>query len=615
MPDFAGVALADILANGVAMLIIVIVLTLNARYEQEQGQLEQVDEVSVMLSRQLATSIVMNRLSASPPARLHDYQNSPLDRVRDPKILPIVELHRDFVRDLYSGRIYAREELLLEKNALDNFLAGFSRGQRQRLRVDIYEVRLFYIAMSILKAHGISPRHWHFLDGGGMGFGDAGLCPGGTAGGDCRGLGSALAEAEARRSLDEMLAQSGGAEEGAAGQQAGEQDAGGRGTQSQEGTNSPATAAGEGSGSGAGSASSEQGYGQGEAGNLPPAGVELGWGGPGTGPSDQYRDEDIQGGAGQGESGEGGLFEQLMQSMTQSPLAAASARPGNSGKINFRWSAPESARQSRSSPRADRPRSSVPISQVLDYRGVLTGLLDYMRQVQSVLDAGRSPRQLVVDIGGKISKLLKNAPPPQPEDVPLIESLVWHFRGYWHTDEMLHLRRLQEDLPGSSVLTVPVNAGLDTVVLETDGSVSPRSYGPPVPARVRVNFSEYPGIYRGLSKELEQDAVLLMPPDADAPEEFRWRVLTYVGPSLNDFVLAFVYAAFDQDGNLLLDVQANQVQVDGGALRGQSQEKLFGGRGWLVVLYTLLVAALASFLLALLRRRRRQSPGAAEGAA
>ncbi len=605
VPDFAGVALADILANGVAMLIIVIVLTLNARYEQEQKQLEQVDEVSVMLSRQLATSIVMNRLSSSPPARLHDYEASPLDRVRNQKILPILELHREFVRDFYSGQIYSRDEMLFEENALDNFIVGFTASQKQRLRVDIYEVRLFYIAMSILKDHGIVPRHWHFLEGGGMGIGDAGFCPGGTAGGDCGGLGGDAADAAARNSLRELLAKQGQGEgEGeTSGQNAGEQGADDESIGQGAGESG---AAGEGSGSGSGTegALAGQDTGQGGEGAFPPDGAELGWGGPGSSSSERYQNESVQGSGGQGEgAAEEGLFEQLMQSMTQSP-AASGARSANSGKVKFRWSAPESGGPTQSVPRAGAAGLSAPLSDVLNYRAVLSGLLEYMRQVQSVLDAGGSPRQLVVKIGEKVGELMKNTPQVRPEDVPRIESLAWHFRGYWPTDDLLYLRRFQGDLSGDSVLIVPVNTGLDTVALGVEDGAS--SYGPPVSVRLRVNLSEYPGIYRGLAKELEPDAVLLMPPDADAPEEFRWRVLTYVSPRLDDFVLAFVYAAFDRDGNLLLDVQANQVRVDGGTLRGQPEEKLFGWRGWLVALYSLLVAALASFPLLLLRSRRRQ---------
>ena len=77
-PAFAGVALADILANSVAIVIIMIVVTLMARYEEEQDKLEQAEDVAVLLSRELASSFVMNALPTSPPAQLHDYVTSPL---------------------------------------------------------------------------------------------------------------------------------------------------------------------------------------------------------------------------------------------------------------------------------------------------------------------------------------------------------------------------------------------------------------------------------------------------------------------------------------------------------------------------------------------------------
>ena len=118
MPDFAGVALVDILANGVAMLIIVIVMTIAARMEREERYAEQADEVAAVMSHKFSTSLVLNSLAASPPARLHDYDTSPLDQVLDPELLPILELHPGFVREFYTGTIWTRRDLLEEHNAL-----------------------------------------------------------------------------------------------------------------------------------------------------------------------------------------------------------------------------------------------------------------------------------------------------------------------------------------------------------------------------------------------------------------------------------------------------------------------------------------------------------------
>ena len=118
LPDFAGVALVDILANGVAMLIIVIVVSIATRVEQEERRAEQADEVAAVMSHKFSTSLVLNSLAASPPARLHDYETSPLDQVYGPELLPILELHPGFVREFYVGAIWTRRALLSERSGL-----------------------------------------------------------------------------------------------------------------------------------------------------------------------------------------------------------------------------------------------------------------------------------------------------------------------------------------------------------------------------------------------------------------------------------------------------------------------------------------------------------------
>ncbi|MDE0658206.1 MAG: hypothetical protein OXI79_01000 [Gammaproteobacteria bacterium] len=162
-PPFAGVALADILANSAAIVIIMIVVTLMASHEQEQEKLEQTEDVAVLLSRELATSFVMNALPTSPPARLHDYVTWGPDRNPQHALMPILELHDGFVRDYYTGTTFPREELLRHDNALDAYLGSLREEQLAAVRIDVYSIREFYIAMSILKAHGAAPRHWHFL--------------------------------------------------------------------------------------------------------------------------------------------------------------------------------------------------------------------------------------------------------------------------------------------------------------------------------------------------------------------------------------------------------------------------------------------------------------------
>ena len=188
MPDFAGVALVDILANGVAMLIIVIVVSIAARMEREERYAEQASEVAAVMSHKFSTSLVLNSLAASPPARLHDYETSPLDQFLHPGILPILEMHRGFVREFYSGTIWTRRDLLEERSRLGAWLAGFTDEQRGRLRIDVYDIPQFYLTMSILREHGIKAYHWHFVAGT-LTAGEAAHCPPGVAAKDCPGGG------------------------------------------------------------------------------------------------------------------------------------------------------------------------------------------------------------------------------------------------------------------------------------------------------------------------------------------------------------------------------------------------------------------------------------------
>ena len=140
------------------------------------------------MSHKFSTSLVLNSLAASPPARLHDYETSPLDRVLDPDLLPILELHRGFVREFYSGTIWTRRDLLREHGGLGAWLAGFSEEKKARLRVDVYDVPQFYLTMSILREHGIRVFHWHFIPAV-LSLTEAARCPPGMAAKDCPGGG------------------------------------------------------------------------------------------------------------------------------------------------------------------------------------------------------------------------------------------------------------------------------------------------------------------------------------------------------------------------------------------------------------------------------------------
>lgn len=170
--DFGGVALADILANGVVVLLVVIIMTISFKKQQTEEQIEQSVEISAILARDIASSLVFNDLPSSPPAILHNYQcRSPRGPWRNhyaqhdcmPWLYPIFELHKDSLREFNSNRIFTREQLLEEDNELDAYLRLLTPVQKQRARIDIYDVGIYYLALSILRENGVRPGHWHFL--------------------------------------------------------------------------------------------------------------------------------------------------------------------------------------------------------------------------------------------------------------------------------------------------------------------------------------------------------------------------------------------------------------------------------------------------------------------
>ena len=170
--SFGGVALADILANGVVVLLVVIIITISFKKQQTEQEIEQSVEISAILARDIASSLVFNDLPSSPPAVLHHYHCvSPGGPWRNeyerhdcmPWLYPIIELHPDYVRELNSGRIFSRGELLRENNELDLYLSLLNPLEKRNVRLDIYAVDLYYLALSILRENDLQPSHWHFV--------------------------------------------------------------------------------------------------------------------------------------------------------------------------------------------------------------------------------------------------------------------------------------------------------------------------------------------------------------------------------------------------------------------------------------------------------------------
>ena len=597
MPDFAGVALVDILANGVAMLIIVIVLSIATRAEREQRFAEQAEEVATVMSHKFSTSLVLNSLAASPPARLHDYETSPLDQFYDPELLPILELHRGFVREFYSGAVWGRRALLAQESAMGAWLGGFSDLQRQRIRVDVYDVDQFYLATAILREHGITVRHWHFVPGH-LSFAEAVRCPPGVAAKDCGGGAVAAApakwpdlglEADAPR-----RSELGEPDWPPSGLAAGEgREGGGMGPArgSMPGGVVPGTA---------GAAGEDFG---GDGGGGAPLGRRPVERGRGFGPMEGGRREAAAGLGGFPGAGDaaGNRTARGERGLRREAGRREGGGSGNGPRMRFRIALPESVRRGLDgAPFADAADPSL--------EGMLGVILHYLGGLQDTLDAGGSPSARIGGFAPWLQHALRD-PPPIAEAHrqvarELAEDFVLMYRlgGPAPRLDPLAVRPAPWEPGDDTVLIVETNRLLHVVGVGRGGSQGMGGGGGlPEVGRAALDLNAYPGIWRGLRVVIEPDSVLLMPPAPAEPEPPRWRAVAYVAPALDDFIIGFVFAGVDVEGKLRLQADANRVRLDGRALFTERSGSWFGVQGWLVSLYAALAAGL--FMLAVIGRR------------
>ena len=642
MPDFAGVALVDILANGVAMLIIVIVVTIAARMEREERYAEQADEVATVMSHKFSTSLVLNSLAASPPARLHDYETSPLDQVLDPELLPILELHRGFVREFYSGTIWTRRDLLREHGGLGAWLAGFSEERKTRLRVDVYDIPEFYLTMSILREYGIRVFHWHFIPAV-RSLAEAAGCPPGMAAKDCPGgggeapaplpqlarddrgsgglggLDSPLYEPPGgdgrggggAGDLRELASQGAGSTPGpmpggVVPGMSGRADArfGGQGG----GSGAPGTARGRDGGvaaagetgrgaeggepgeagaargllSGSGSAGGARGFGA-DSGSDPDSAATLG-----SFPGARDGRAEPSAGAGRGRSprsGEG-------RSGSGQPPRAGSGSGGDGPQFSLRIALPQSLRRMVQS-------GSEGAAALEAMFGII---LHYLRELQDTLDAGGTPSPQIDSFAERIQRAFREPPPitdaerEVARDLALKFALLPHLGSPEFQPDPLEVRSAAAGSRADAALIVTPNRLNDAVGVfrggrrsDGDGTASDL----PDRARAALALNAYPGIWKGLEIRIEPWSVLLMPPDARAPERMRWRAVAYITPRLDDFIVGFVFADLDAAGRLRIQADANRVRLQGRPLFSEYRESPFGSRGWLVSLYAALAAGLA----------------------
>ena len=537
LPSFAGVALADILANGVTIVIIMIVITLMVRHQEEQEKLEQTQEVSVLLSRELASSFVMNALPTSPPARLHDYKTSPLDRNPQHSKMPIIELHDEFIRDYYTGRRYLRDELLLQNNAFDNYLRSLTPQQLLALRVDIYSIRQFYIAMSILKAHQHTPRHWHFL-------GESGdLDQGEFDSGVLKALKSD------RIWQDDLTPGKGGALTGKMGTTEGltptpptdvVPDKTPSGTE-----NYPFSGR---------FSSGQPTYGAGNNWTVPQEYFDL----PNSNANGTDKDAS--------EAGQ-----------------AANITPGAPNTQRFRIADPSLAGISES--------ESEPIAVVgLD---VLRGLFAFMREVQQETDL-HLPSRLV---GFRFERDIGLAVWPPVFETPRYIALFADLQrllgrsGLLSSDGVgLPLTVTADPTVRGQVLAVPLNVPIAAAEWR-QGNDQTLPEDLPVAPEVSVRLGLHAEIYQGLRVPLELGSIVLMSPPETVPDPVaKWRVATLASPALDDFVTGFVYGRIDEAGELRIAMDENAVEVHGLWVESRFPPLPWRHRWWRLIFYSVIAA-------------------------
>ncbi len=564
MPDFAGTALVDILANGLAMLIIVIVLSISARGEREQRTASQVEQVETMMSRRFSTSLILNSLAASKPAQLHDYRNSPLDQEHDPQILPILELHRGFVREFYSGQIWSREQLLREPNAMDAWLAGFDEQRKARLRTDVYDIAQFYLAMSILRDHNIVPRHWHFLSGG-LGLAQARDCPPGVSAQHCAGSGvgdgtASGSDGTGGTATLPTLTENGGY--GEAAWPPSDLFGGGASEQSETGQNQFPGGATLGS-----FPDATGGFSAGVAGEFDPLAASFPNAMPGQS-SSARRTSGVQ-------SGQQGQQQQTSQ---------------NTG-FRFRLSAPGSLREQDNNQTLDWGDTKPTTEQVL------TVLFDFIGKLQAKLDAGISPSRYLARFEPLLNQALQSPPVLDEQTGALVSTLIWDvFENLAQNpdahDQQLKIIPLALAQRANPALIITPNQRLQQVSVGQAQDVAL-----PETARPVLRLNNYPDVWRGLSLPLEWNSILLMPLKQQHLNQLRWRAVAYIAPNFDDFIIGFTYATVDETGRLVVQAEDNRVSLSGRPLLTPHRATQFGARGWLVTLYAVLVVGLLGFLL------------------
>ena len=561
VPNFAGIALVDILANGVAVLIIVIVISIAVRAEKEERYTEKVQEIATVMTREFSTSLVLNRLAASSPAQLHDYETAEIDQIWHPEVMPVLEFHRTLVRDPYSGTVWTREQLLEQPNTLDLYLEALNESARRAIRGDIYDVGTYYLVMSILKDHGLNIWHWHFIGGSGglAGSGSAADCPPGVAFEDCAQLeGANLAELPGLPELEGWIG---------------------------------------------GNPNAQDETGDEVAPSWPP---EEDTNGSPTEPANNatVTNPDVPEGS---SLGQGAPVDRFDPSAMGSFPTARSPTQGSSapGQPSGNGDLPQAAENDTFSIRLADPDSQnqdgegVPL-ELPDPDQILYAVLIFLIDIQNMLDQDQPPTRLIQDYMIQLSNNVDRIDSLPDEDYAIVESLLQSLLAYSGTvDEDSPLEPLEvnlskvDDLDYAQIKVVPNRLLYDVEVLSDSSQTDLSSQA----AFLRLSLNKFPDVWEGLQVDLHRGSVLLMPESDNPSSELSWRAVAYVSMSLNDIIVGFVYGSIDEYGLLAVDADSNSRYVGVQESTPATEGWFFGVKTWLVMLYVLLALAVGAILI------------------
>ena len=532
---FSGVALADILANGVAIIVIMIVVSLMVHYEREQEKLEQANDISVLLSREIANSLVMNALPTSPPARLHNYTTSPLDRNPTHTTMPILELHDNFARHYYTGAIYNRKEMLRQDNALDHYISSLTPNQLRALRIDIYSINQFYIAMSILKQHNHRPRHWHFLALTKEGMRD-------SAGASDNPL--------LKQQVDTNNPGHDQSNLGKLGQYSGLEKIDSADYSLPEDVALAAAVVGQGW-----SANSSE-----FAQNFSPSQEYLGIphsNGKAGAPLKQQQ------------AGQASLpgWQQSNEQRTTTRLFRTATNRAPTHMMGLGE-----------------------LSQKSNITSLIRAYFSLMSERQAQADKGLPAGLDDFDFRRHILERIASLPEKiDPEFRQLLDNLgYWFSSPMYYDDDSLEIKpETTSKLSGQAVI-LPINKPLKKM-LWLRGPDQPPLEALPTFMLAGLEINIHPEVHQRIRVEAAQDAIIMMPLPAVVPDEsYRWRVVTMVSPEINDFVIGFVYGAISDNGSLILPVDENGVDIKGLRVASQFKKTAFLGEFRQLLLYGLI---------------------------